>query len=89
MLLILSIRSLADQAILLPKNSPAPYVGILMPVNYAKQLEKNTLDLALYKSEVQKHEGAIPLYTAPDSSVIILVGVGGLLTGYLIGTLVH
>jgi hypothetical protein len=60
-----------------------------MPVDYAKQLEKNSLDAQLYKSELEKHEGSIPLYTTPDSSVIILVGVGGLLTGYLIGSLVH
>lgn len=89
MLLILSTKSLADQAILLQKSSPAPYYGILMPVDYAKQLEKNTLDLALYKSELEKHEGAVPLYTTPDGSILVLVGVGGLLAGFLIGSLVH
>ena len=78
-----------DQAILLQKNSPAPFYGILMPVDYAKQLEKNTLDMQLYKSELQKHEGAVPLYTTPDGSILVLVGVGGLLTGFLIGSLVH
>jgi hypothetical protein len=58
-----------------------------MPVDYAKQLEKNTLDMQLYKSELQKHEGEVPLYTAPDGGRTILIGLGCAILGFVIGSL--
>jgi hypothetical protein len=74
-----------DQAVLLQKSQPSPYYGVLMPIDYAKQLEKNSLDMALYKSELEKHEASIPLYTTPDGSTIVMVGVGAAILGFVIG----
>jgi hypothetical protein len=72
---------------LLQKGQSSPYYGVLMPIDYAKALEQKSLDLELYKVELKKHETDIPLYKAPDSSTIVLVGIGGVLIGFLIGAL--
>src|SRR5208282_1512589 len=83
--LMISTQSLADQAVILQKSSPAPYYGVLMPIDYAKQLEQKSLDAELYKSELAKHEGAVPLYTTPDGSYLVLIGLGGALVGFIVG----
>lgn len=87
-LLILSIRTLAQttpQAIILQKNNPTPYQGVLMPMSYARELEKKSLDLKFCEIEMQKHEGDAPLYTAPDGGKTVLIGLGGVLLGFIIG----
>lgn len=56
-----------------------------MPVDYAKALEKKSLDADLYKQELEKHEGSIPLYSTPDGSTLVLIGLGGALIGFIVG----
>jgi hypothetical protein len=50
-----------------------------------RSLETDHLNAQLYKTELSKHEGDVPLYSAPDSSKIIVIGVISLVVGYLIG----
>ena len=77
------------QAILLQKSNPAPYAGVLMPTDYARKLEQKSLDAELYKIELQKHEGDVPLYSTPDSGTIIVVGVLCGVLGFFLGGLSH
>lgn len=56
-----------------------------MPMDYAKALEQKSMNADLYKQELEKHEGAIPLYSTPDGSTLVLIGLGGALVGFVIG----
>lgn len=60
-----------------------------MPVETLRKLETKSLNSDLYKAELEKNQQVIPLYSAPDHSVIVLIGVGGLLIGFLVGFLSH
>ena len=55
-------------------------------MSYARELEKNSLDMNLYKSELAKHEGEVPLYSAPDGGRTLLIGLGCALLGFVIGS---
>lgn len=56
-----------------------------MPVETVRQLQTDHLNVQLYKEELNKHAGEVPLYSAPDSSKFVLVGVMALLLGLVIG----
>jgi hypothetical protein len=88
-MLLIKTAKADNQAILLNQNDKAPYYGVLMSVDYARELEKKSLDLDLYKSEIEKHEGEVPLYTTPDGGKTILIGLGCALLGFLIGSVSH
>jgi hypothetical protein len=83
-LLTLSTKSLA-QATLLLKSSPAPFDGVLMTIDYAKDLQIDHMNASLYKMELKKHEGEVPLYAPSNAGTYILIGVGSFLVGFLIG----
>ena len=78
-----------NQAVLINQNDRAPYYGVLMTVDYARELEKKSLDLDLYKAEVAKHEGEVPLYAVPDGGKTILIGIGCALLGFIMGSVPH
>jgi len=56
-----------------------------MPVDYAKALETKSLNADLYKVELQKHMADVPAYSTPSSSLIVLIGLGALITGFGLG----
>jgi hypothetical protein len=93
---ILSLPSIANsqnslplQASLIQKNQPASYDGVLLPIETLRQLQTDHLNMQLYKDELAKHEGEVPLYITPDSSKFVIVGVVALILGYVIGMTVH
>ena len=87
--MILSIKSLADsQAVLINQNDKAPYSGVLMSMTYARELEKNSLDAQLYKSELDKNLSTPAEYKL-DGGRTVLIGVGCLALGILIGVVAH
>lgn len=56
-----SIPLKADpQALLLQKNSPAPYAGLLAPVNYIKDLEQKAALAKMYKQTLDKNTDCLP-----------------------------
>lgn len=59
-----------------------------MPMSYARELEKKSLDLKFCEVEMKTHEGEVPLYT-PDGGKTILIALGGVLLGFIIGSVVH
>ena len=58
-------------------------------MNYARELEKKSLDLTFCQSELNAHDAEVPLYAAPDGGKTILIGVGCVLLGVLIGMAIH
>jgi hypothetical protein len=60
-----------------------------LPVETVRQLQTDHLNIQLYKDELAKHSGEVPLYSAPDSSKFVIVGVVALLLGYVIGAAIH
>ncbi len=71
----------SPQAILLKKNDPAPYAGILAPVNYIKNLEADSERAKLYKLEIEKNKDCLPELSAfeppsNDSSFWLGAGIG-------------
>jgi hypothetical protein len=71
--------------VLLQKSQPANYDGVLMPSETFRNYETDHLNAQLYRDELKKHEGAVPLYTTPDGSTLVLIGIGGAVLGYVIG----
>jgi hypothetical protein len=57
------------------KGQPSPFSGALMPIERLRDLETKSLNADLYKQELERNEGQVPLYVAPDSSVMVLGGV--------------
>ena len=73
------------QVTLLQKNSPAPYSGVLLPVEDLRILEKDHLDMMLYKNELQTQLDEAPLITPSDHSLIVITGIASLIIGLVIG----
>ena len=84
-----SPQPLPPSIVLIQKNQPAAYDGVLMPVETLRNLETKSLNSDLYKAELTKNQQIIPLYSAPDHSALVLIGVGGLLLGFVIGFVAH
>jgi hypothetical protein len=56
-----------------------------MPVDYAKALEKKSLDADLYKTELDKNLDTPPEYKL-DGGRTILIGLGCAVLGFLVGS---
>lgn len=87
------MKSLASspslQVSLIKKGDTCPYDGALMPIETLRQLETKVLNADLYKTELDSHAGEVPLYSAPDSSKFVIIGIVALLLGYLVGMTVR
>ncbi len=76
----------AQQAILLGKNSPAPYSGILAPTGYIKDLEMRAVKSDFYKAELTKNVDCLPELSNFEPPPIVYksfflgIGVGAALT---------
>lgn len=77
------------QIVLIQKDEKASFSGALLPIDALRQLETKSLNSELYKAELEKNQQIIPLYSAPDHSILVLVGVGGLIIGFIIGFVAH
>ena len=89
---MLSIKSSAQalpQIVLLSQSDKAPYSGALLPMDMLRSFQVDHMNSLLYKTELSKHEGEVPLYAAPDGGKTVLIGVGCLLLGFVIGATAH
>jgi hypothetical protein len=82
-LLLTSLLILSQQAncqtqspVLLQKNQVTPFEGYLIPPKEMEDIGTMRLNNELYKTELNKQEGQIPLYVAPDSSYLVIGGIG-------------
>jgi len=87
---MLSTQSLAQsQVTLLKKTDPAPYAGALLPIEDLKALQKDHLNAIDYKKELEEHESEMPLFFAPDSKTFVIIGMSGVVLGFVLWALVH
>jgi len=73
------------KVVLLQKSKPAPFDGALMPIEKLRDLETKALNADLYKTELDRQEGAIPMYVAPDSSYLVMGGLAIAVIFFLVG----
>jgi len=62
----LNNKALADEVQYLSKDSPAPYTGILIPVEKAQELRKDALDLQITKQINLSLTRSVDLYKANE-----------------------
>lgn len=55
-------HSRADEAILLEKEKPAPYTGVLMPVEKVQELRKSSIELENEKLRAESLQRSVELY---------------------------
>jgi len=55
-----------------------------MPIEKLQGFETDHLNAGLYKTELNKHNGDIPLASPGDTSKIVLGTVGGFAIGFLL-----
>jgi len=73
------------KVVLVEKNQPSPFSGALMPIEKLRDLETKSLNADLYKTELERQEGEVPLYVAPDSSYLVLGGLGIAILFFFVG----
>ena len=79
------MSQVVPKVVLLQKDQPANFDGALIPIEKLRELETDHLNAALYKTELERQEGTVPLYVAPDSSYLILGGLGIAILFFFIG----
>jgi hypothetical protein len=82
-----SIRSYPS-AILIQENSPAPFSGALLPIDELKELQRDHLNLNLYKQELTKQQGQLPVYEMTDTTKIVVFSSLALIIGFVSGALI-
>lgn len=83
----------AQQAILLKKNNPAPYAGILAPPGYIKDLEMKSKLASIYKKTIDENSNCLPELSSlePTSGLTFWEGivVGSMITGMIAVLISH
>ena len=78
----------ADQALLIQKNSPAPYSGTLMPSSYAKDLAQKAALARMYKDQLDKNKDCLPELSSFEPSTTKSGFWEGLIVGAMAAGLV-
>lgn len=81
----MGLSQVVPKVVLIQKNQPASFDGVLMPIEKLRELETDSLNAKLYKTELEKNEGSIPLYVAPDGSYLVLGGLSIAILFFFIG----
>lgn len=79
------MAQVVPKVVLLQKSEPAPFSGALMPIEKLRDLETKSLNADLYKTEIDKQDAQVPLYVAPDSSYLVLGGLGIAILFFFVG----